>query len=177
MVTEYSDLPISLLRQYCFCQRIPFLILVRGLTPPRGAWVSRGIDFHMAMNKLMKRRDLSRFGLTPPYTLESEKQGLRSLTWHTRHLRLPDYGCQQQPVSSRAQDEGTLRCFPSGTNSTDCLWSSTGRNDWPKHYTWIYPAWEKLQEHHDTLHTQSPHGCEPNHSLYQAGCQYWLTAS
>ena len=73
MVTEYSDLPISLLRQYCFCQRIPFLILVRGLTPPRGAWVSRGIDFHMAMNKLMKRRDLSRFGLTPPYTLESEK--------------------------------------------------------------------------------------------------------
>ncbi len=74
MGIEYSDIPISLLRQFWFCRRIPFLIQARGLNPPRGPWVKLGTEFHAAVEHLVKRRDLSQLGFAEKYSLEIEKQ-------------------------------------------------------------------------------------------------------
>lgn len=61
------SIPISMLRQFCFCRRIPYFILVRELQPPRGPWVQKGVDIHSYISKLLKRRDLNKLGILGKY--------------------------------------------------------------------------------------------------------------
>ncbi len=72
MDQEAFNIPVSLLRQFFFCRRIPFLTIVRNLNPPRGKWVDLGVDFHSTVEKLLKRRDLTRLSAKPDYVLKTE---------------------------------------------------------------------------------------------------------
>lgn len=61
MVMKQYDIPISMLRQYCFCPRIVYFYLVRQLTPSEKLWMKQGIDEHNRQSMLNKRRNLSRY--------------------------------------------------------------------------------------------------------------------
>ncbi len=81
MDTDSFSVPVSLLRQYAFCPRIPFFYLIRNLHPPFWPWVKQGLGFHEKTQMLAKRRNLSRFGLTGEFTLEADV-ALKSETLH-----------------------------------------------------------------------------------------------
>lgn len=85
MRTESFNLPVSYLRQFCFCRRIPYFLLVFGVNPPKPRWVDDGIHCHRILAGLMKRRDLSasvgsrRYNLKQEIPLESQSLGLRGV--------------------------------------------------------------------------------------------------
>ena len=81
MDTDSFSVPVSLLRQYAFCPRIPFFYLIRNLHPPFRPWVKQGLGFHEKTQMLAKRRNLSRFGLAGAFTLEADV-ALKSETLH-----------------------------------------------------------------------------------------------
>lgn len=58
------NLPVSMLRQYCFCPRIPYFYIARNITPVEKEWMSQGIEEHKRQEMLSKRRNLSRFGIS-----------------------------------------------------------------------------------------------------------------
>ena len=62
-VTMSYSLPINLIRQYCFCPRIPYFQELLKLDPPRPLWVKQGEDFHLKQEKVFKYRTLKRFHL------------------------------------------------------------------------------------------------------------------
>lgn len=62
METLRSSIPISLLRQYCFCPRIPWFNEVKRINPGDRKWQQQGVSYHVRQSMLMKRRQLSRFG-------------------------------------------------------------------------------------------------------------------
>lgn len=70
--TSSFSVPVSLIRQYCFCCRIPFFSLTQNINPPKSGWVQKGQKTHIGVENLMKRRDLSRLGLCKPYELKQE---------------------------------------------------------------------------------------------------------
>ena len=57
------NLPVHLLRQYCFCPRIPYFLEVLDLPVTRPLWVRQGSLFHERQALLSKYRKLKRFGL------------------------------------------------------------------------------------------------------------------
>ena len=61
-----SSIPVSLLRQFCFCPRIPYFSLVRGISPSNPGWVEDGIIFHDKTKYLIKRRKFERYGIMEP---------------------------------------------------------------------------------------------------------------
>lgn len=63
MDTKQYSIPISMLRQYCFCPRIPYFYLVRQIVPAEKVWMRQGIDEHTRQSMLNKRRNLSRYGI------------------------------------------------------------------------------------------------------------------
>lgn len=63
METSRSSIPISLIRQHCFCPRIPWFNEVKNLNPGNRMWQRQGTAFHDRQRMLSKRRNLSRFGL------------------------------------------------------------------------------------------------------------------
>lgn len=69
---ESFNIAVSMLRQYCFCPRIPFFYIVRGLSPISNEWVKQGISFHNKVEMLTKRRNLSRFGLNEEFHFSHE---------------------------------------------------------------------------------------------------------
>ncbi|MBR6803271.1 MAG: CRISPR-associated protein Cas4 [Kiritimatiellae bacterium] len=71
------SIPVSLIRQFMFCPRIPFFLEVAGIQQPIQLWVKQGIDYHLKMAELMKRRSLQKFGLNNPTIHYSPK--LKSL--------------------------------------------------------------------------------------------------
>lgn len=52
-----------MLRQYCFCPRIPYFYIVREIRPYEQIWVKQGSDEHVRQEMLMRRRNLSRFNI------------------------------------------------------------------------------------------------------------------
>jgi CRISPR-associated exonuclease Cas4 len=52
---SYS-LPISLIRQYCFCPRIPYFQELLKLNPKRPQWVKQGEKLHQQQQKVFKHR-------------------------------------------------------------------------------------------------------------------------
>lgn len=65
MAMKQFNIPISMLRQYCFCPRIPYFYLVRQIRTNEQPWVKIGKLEHNRQEMLLKRRNLSRFGITP----------------------------------------------------------------------------------------------------------------
>lgn len=57
------SIPIHLLRQYSFCERIPNFQELLKLNPPRPQWVKQGEELHKKQQKVFKNRTLKRFGL------------------------------------------------------------------------------------------------------------------
>ncbi len=80
-----SSLPVSLLRQYTFCPRIPWFMETLGLNPPRPPWVRQGIDHHQRERMLQRRRRLSRYGLDEARLVEEPQ------------LRAPELGLHGRP--------------------------------------------------------------------------------
>lgn len=85
MDLDFYSIPISLLRQQCFCPRIPYFYLLRELQPQVGFWVNQGKDYHERMQDLMKRRVLTHYGITETVSikfnvaLKSERLGLHGI--------------------------------------------------------------------------------------------------
>ena len=63
MATSSYSLPISLIRQYCFCPRIPFFNEVLGVNPGDRLWQRQGVAYHERQRMLNRRRSLKRYGL------------------------------------------------------------------------------------------------------------------
>ena len=64
MSYELADtLPVSLIRQYAFCPRIPWFNLVMGWHPPSPLWTQQGVQWHERQQMLQKRRSLKPFGI------------------------------------------------------------------------------------------------------------------
>ena len=59
----FYSLPIHLLRQHCFCERIPNFQELLKLKPPRPQWVKQGEQLHQKQQKVFQNRTLKRFGL------------------------------------------------------------------------------------------------------------------
>lgn len=58
-----DSVPISLLRQFVFCPRIPWFHLVESRRPPTPVWVRQGIDHDRAQQALAATRRYRRLGL------------------------------------------------------------------------------------------------------------------
>lgn len=72
IVMQYSDnpsIPISYLRQYIFCARIPWYKAVMNFEPPEQQWVTQGKEWHSAQELLQKRRKVNL--ITEPYKRET----------------------------------------------------------------------------------------------------------
>ena len=67
-----STFPISLLRQYCFCPRIPYFQEVMQLQLAEKPWLKQGVDHHQRQAMLSRRRNLSRFGIDGDANLQSD---------------------------------------------------------------------------------------------------------
>lgn len=53
---ESEYIPISFLRQFVFCPRIPWFKYVMAFEPPEQQWVTQGKDWHDRQKTLFKRR-------------------------------------------------------------------------------------------------------------------------
>lgn len=78
------SIPVSLLRQYCFCPRIPFFYLVKDLRPIAKPWEKQGEKFHKRQCFLNARRRMTRFGLSeatikPDQLIASERLCLHGI--------------------------------------------------------------------------------------------------
>lgn len=62
METTQFSVPASLIRQFCFCPRIPWFNEIKEVNPGDRKWQKQGVSFHERQTMLMKRRQLSRFG-------------------------------------------------------------------------------------------------------------------
>lgn len=79
-----NSLPASLIRQYVFCPRIPFYNEVLNIHPTERVWQRQGVEFHQRESMLMKRRNLSRFGIVEAkiqhnVTLQSQALGIHGI--------------------------------------------------------------------------------------------------
>lgn len=72
-----SSVPVSLLRQYCFCPRIPHFVLVKGIQPVETPWMKQGESYHEKQTLLNKRRSFERYGLDGNIRIE-HRVSLRS---------------------------------------------------------------------------------------------------
>lgn len=63
MAMKQFNISVSMLRQYCFCPRIPYFYLVRQLNINEQPWIKIGVDEHNRQAQLLQRRNLSRFGI------------------------------------------------------------------------------------------------------------------
>lgn len=61
---ESFNITVSLIRQFCFCPRIPYFYICKNLMAPGGQWLQQGLEFHDRTSMLTKRRQLSHYGLS-----------------------------------------------------------------------------------------------------------------
>jgi len=57
------EIPASQLRQFIFCKRIPYIVLVLGAQPPAPPWAKLGEEWHNRRFKKEKRRQLQAYGM------------------------------------------------------------------------------------------------------------------
>lgn len=95
MDTIHYSIPISMLRQFCFCPRIVYFYLVRQIVPFENDWVRQGINEHQRQSMLNKRRNLSRYGIKSDnwqvfqnVELSSERENLHGIC--DTVIRTPD---------------------------------------------------------------------------------------
>ena len=58
-----SSVPVSLIRQWCYCPRKVYYFELTDFRVKYPTWVGQGEDFHSREEKLWQRRNLSRFNL------------------------------------------------------------------------------------------------------------------
>ena len=63
MDMKQFSLPVSMLRQYCFCPRICYFYLIRQLKPQSPIWTQQGLDEHQRQEMLLSRRNLTKYGI------------------------------------------------------------------------------------------------------------------
>lgn len=63
-------IPISYLRQFCFCPRIPWFKTVMQFEPPEQAWVKQGKAWHNTQQQLHKKRVVST--IEPPFERKTD---------------------------------------------------------------------------------------------------------
>ena len=63
ILQNLESYPISLIRQYLFCHRIPFFLESMGIKTTMPLWVKQGVKFHNKQILLQKQRTLKRFEL------------------------------------------------------------------------------------------------------------------
>lgn len=61
MDTKQFNIPISMLRQYVFCPRIPYFFLIRQIAPSEKLWVKQGSSEHIRQILLSKRRSFEKY--------------------------------------------------------------------------------------------------------------------
>jgi len=75
------SIPVSLLRQYLFCPRIPFYHLMREIDPPKPFWVEIGVEQHEKRKKLVQKNGIGYLSDFRPHyeyevALHSDQLGL-----------------------------------------------------------------------------------------------------
>ena len=60
----FDEIPVSMLRQYLFCPRIPYFLEVLGIVPARPEWVRQGGSYHDRQEIISKNRAFKKFGLS-----------------------------------------------------------------------------------------------------------------
>ncbi|MCC5816494.1 MAG: CRISPR-associated protein Cas4 [Leptospira sp.] len=78
------SIPISLLRQYIFCPRIPYFSEILGYRMQEPIWTEQGQSFHSELEKLIIRRIPEKFGFNNPsmekrVNVVSEQLGLNGI--------------------------------------------------------------------------------------------------
>ena len=63
MNQNVSSIPISMLRQYCFCPRIPYFYLYKNISIIEKPWMSDGFKNQEKLEMLLKRRNLKEYGV------------------------------------------------------------------------------------------------------------------
>lgn len=63
IVLKSFSIPISMLRQYVFCPRIPYYRFLLGQKNRSTLWMQQGEQFQLELEDLLKRRKLTRFGM------------------------------------------------------------------------------------------------------------------
>lgn len=76
------SIPVSMIRQFVFCPRIPFFLEVAGVKQPIQLWVKQGVDYHQEISTLMKRRSLTKFKLNNPKVHYAPKLKSSTLNIH-----------------------------------------------------------------------------------------------
>ena len=84
MDTKQFNIPISMLRQYVFCPRIPYFLLIRQIMPSEKLWVKQGSYEHIRQILLSKRRSFEKYKLKDSslrfnVELKSNKLGLHGI--------------------------------------------------------------------------------------------------
>jgi CRISPR-associated exonuclease Cas4 len=82
--TISHSIPISLLRQYIFCPRIPYFSEILGYRIQEPLWTEQGQNFHVEMENLILRRIPGKFGFSKSNNKKrvnviSEKLGLNGI--------------------------------------------------------------------------------------------------
>ena len=93
----FCDLPIYLLRQYVFCPRIPFFILMREQRYVKPLWVQQGEYSHVRELFLSKRRSLDHFGIKGRF------DWISNYSLSSRQLQL--YGICDAVIQNRTNKE------------------------------------------------------------------------
>jgi CRISPR-associated exonuclease Cas4 len=57
------SIPISQIRQYSFCPRIPYYQIIQSAPKQNPLWLQQGLDFQSKWEEMQKRRKLTRFGI------------------------------------------------------------------------------------------------------------------
>ena len=63
MKRSLSNIPVNLIRQWCYCPRVVYYRELTGMKTNYPPWVKQGEEFHKSEEKLWQRRNLSRFHL------------------------------------------------------------------------------------------------------------------
>lgn len=72
------SIPVSMLRQYCFCKRIPYLVMFKGVKPAETPWMKQGATYHAEQTELNKRRSFIRYGFTDNQCYLKQNVSLKS---------------------------------------------------------------------------------------------------
>ena len=95
MYTAVSEsVPVNLIRQWYFCNRIPFYQEMLGSNVQRPVWVDQGELYELLQRKLFKRRNLSRFNLN---------EGKLSYNYNLASDKLPFHGIADIVIESEAE--------------------------------------------------------------------------
>ncbi len=63
VASSYESIPVSLIRQWCYCPRVVYYLELLNLKTEQPLWVKQGREFQQSEEEHWQRRNLSRFKL------------------------------------------------------------------------------------------------------------------